>query len=117
MAMGSAIGLGPVIAEGFERWVLARRSIDDPMDIAYFTVFAPQTTPLESVVKVAGSRWTIEIGFKTAKGEVGLDQYEVRSWTGWYRHITLALLAHAFLVAIQAIEKKGVWKRTLTLSR
>jgi SRSO17 transposase len=106
LAGGSAVGLGPVIEEGFERWVLARRSLDDWTDIAYFTVFAPQTTPLESVVQVAGSRWVIEVGFKTAKGEVGLDQYEVRSWMGWYRHITLALLAHAFLAAIKAMEKK-----------
>lgn len=116
MVGGSAVGLGPVIEEGFERWVLARRSLDDPTDLAYFTVFAPQTTPLESVVQVAGSRWAIEVGFKTAKGEVGLDQYEVRSWTGWYRHITLALLAHAFLVTIQAREKKGAWQRKDTSS-
>ena len=116
MVGGSAVGLGPVIEEGFERWVLARRSLDDPTDIAYFTVFAAQTTPLESVVQVAGARWAIEVGFKTAKGEVGLDQYEVRSWTGWYRHITLALLAHSFLVAIQASEKKGAWKRMITSS-
>ena len=106
-AEGSAVGLGPVVGKGFERWILARRSLDDPTDLAYFTVFAPQTTSLESVVQVAGARWAIEVGFKTAKGEVGLDQYEVRSWTGWYRHITLALLAHAFLVTIQASEKKG----------
>lgn len=117
MKGGSAVGLGPVIEEGFERWVLARRSLDDPTDIAYFTVFAPHTTSLESVVQVAGSRWTIEVGFKTAKGEVGLDHYEVRSWTGWCRHITLALLAHAFLVAIRASEKKGAWKRMITSSR
>jgi SRSO17 transposase len=117
MAGGSAVGLGPIIEAGFERWVLARRSLDDPTDIAYFTVFAPHTTPLESVVQVAGSRWTIEVGFKTAKGEVGLDHYEVRSWTGWCRHITLALLAHAFLVAIRASEKKGAWKRMITSSR
>ena len=106
-AMGSAVGLGPILEKGFERWLLARRSLDDPTEVAYFTVFAPQTTPLERVVQVVGSRWAIEIGFKTAKGEVGLDQYEVRSWTGWYRHITLTLLAHAFLVTIQAREKKG----------
>lgn len=117
MVGGSSAGLGPVIEEGFERWVLARRSLDDPTDLAYFTVFAPQSTPLESVVQVAGARWAIEVGFKTAKGEVGLDHYEVRSWTGWYRHITLALLAHAFLVAIQASEKKGAWKRRTTSSR
>lgn len=113
---GSAIGLGPVIEEGFERWVLARRSLDDPTDLAYFTVFAPQTTPLEIVVQVAGARWAIEVGFKTAKGEVGLDQYEVRSWTGWYRHVTLALLAHAFLVTIQAREKKGAQQPMLSSS-
>jgi len=117
MVRGSSAGLGPVIEEGFERWVLARRSLDDPTALAYFTVFAPQSTPLESVVQVAGARWAIEVGFKTAKGEVGLDHYEVRSWTGWYRHITLALLAHAFLVAIQASEKKGAWKRRTTSSR
>ena len=116
MTGGSAVGLGPLIEEGFERWVLARRSLDDPTDIAYFTAFVPQVTPLESVVQVAGARWAIEVGFKTAKGEVGLDQYEVRSWTGWYRHITLALLAHAFLVVIQAMEKKGAWQRKDTSS-
>lgn len=117
MAGGSAVGLGPVIEEGFERWVLARRSIDDPTDLAYYTVFAPRITSLAVVVRVAGSRWAIEVGFKTAKGEVGLDQYEVRSWTGWYRHITLALLAHAFLVTIQAGEKKGARQRKGTSSR
>ncbi len=115
-ARGSAVGLGLMIEKGFERRVLARRSLDDPTDLAYFAVFAPQTTPLASVVQVVGLRWAIEIGFKTAKGEVGLDQYEVRSWTGWYRHITLALLAHAFLVTIQAREKKGAQQPLLSSS-
>lgn len=105
-----------MIEKGFERWILARRSLDDPTDLAYFAVFAPQTIPLASVVQIVGSRWAIEIGFKTAKGEVGLDQYEVRSWTGWYRHITLALLAHAFLVGIQAREKKGAQPLLLSSS-
>ena len=50
---------------------------------------------------MAGSRWAIEEGFEAAKGQVGLDQYEVRRWVGWYRHITLALLAHAFLAVTQ----------------
>ena len=49
----------------------------------------------------AGKRWEIEIGFEATKGECGLDQYEVRRWQGWYRHITLALLAHAVLVALR----------------
>ena len=54
------------------------------------------------LVRVAGRRWTIEVCFEAAKGEVGLDQYEVRRWSGWHRHITLALLAHAYLVVIRS---------------
>ena len=65
-------------------------------------VFAPQATTLEEVVRVAGTRWTIESGFEAAKGEVGLDHYEVRSWTGWYRHITLAMWAYALLTVLRA---------------
>ena len=60
-------------------------------------MFAPADTPLEEMVRAAGSRWSIEEGFERAKGEVGLDQYEVRRWEAWHRHITLALLAHAYL--------------------
>jgi SRSO17 transposase len=87
---------------GWERWALARRSIKTPTEYAYYLVFVPTGTELAEVVAIAGRRWTIEIAFEAAKGEVGLDEYEVRSWTGWYRHITLALLAHAFLAALRA---------------
>jgi SRSO17 transposase len=65
-------------------------------------VFAPQATALKEVVRVAGSRWTIESSFEAAKGEVGLDQYEVRSWTGWYRPITLVMWAYALLTVLRA---------------
>ena len=65
-------------------------------------MFAPQATALATVVQVAGRRWTIEQCFEEAKGEVGLDQYEVRSWTGWYRHITLAMWAYALLTVLRA---------------
>jgi SRSO17 transposase len=65
-------------------------------------VFAPQATSLEEVVRVAGSRWTMERSFEAAKGEVGLDDYEVRSWTGWYRHVTLAMWAYALLTVLRA---------------
>ncbi len=97
---------------GWGRWLLARRSVSDPTEVAYYRVFAPAGTPLDEVVRAAGSRWAIEEGFERAKGEVGLDQYEVRGWTAWHRHITLALLAHAYLevtrlAASQADEKKG----------
>ena len=55
-------------------------------------------------------RWTIKACFEAAKGEVGLDQYEVRSWTGWHRHITLAMLAHAYLAALRrAAGGKKAW--------
>ena len=89
----------------WERWLVARRSVpspDDPRSTAYFLVFAPADTTLEEIVRVLGQRWTIETGFEESKGEVGLDQYEVRSWQGWHRHITLAMLAHAFLVVLRA---------------
>jgi len=79
------------------RWLLARRSLSDPSEVAYYRVFAPVGTPLAEMVRAAGSRWVIEEGFERAKGEVGLDQYEVRRWDAWHRHITFALLAHAYL--------------------
>ena len=66
-----------------------------------FRVAGPAQTTLLEVVQVAGSRWKIEEGDEQAKGEVGLDQYEVRTWRAWYRYITLALLAYAALVVVQ----------------
>jgi SRSO17 transposase len=86
----------------WRRWLLVRRSISPPTDLTAYVVFAPQATALEEVVRVAGSRWTIESSFEAAKGEVGLDDYEVRSWTGWYRHITLAMWAYALLAVLRA---------------
>jgi SRSO17 transposase len=96
------LALNPPMQEGFERWLLIRRSIEDPEELSAYTIFCSEGTTLEALAKVAGSRWRIEIGFEEAKGEVGLAHYEVRSWRGWYRHITLALLAHAFLASIRA---------------
>ena len=88
--------------EGWLEWWVARRSVSDPTDIAYYLACAPADTVLQTIVQVAGTRWAVEESLETAKGEVGLDQYEVRKWTGWYRHITLALLAHAFLTVMRA---------------
>jgi SRSO17 transposase len=85
-----------------QRWLLARRHVSDPTKITYYVASGPQATPLDALARVAGMRWAIEESFETAKGEVGLDQYEVRSWQGWYRHITLALLAHAYLTVLRA---------------
>ncbi len=83
-------------------WLLARRSLTDPAAVAYYLVAAPRGTPLTVLVRVAGSRWAIEESLEIAKGEVGLDHYEVRRWDGWYRHITLALFAQAFLTVLRA---------------
>ena len=86
----------------WRRWLLVRRSMSAPQEMTAYMVFAPPVTALEEVVRVAGSRWTIESGFEAAKGEVGLDHYEVRSWTGWYRHITLVMWAYALLSVLRA---------------
>jgi SRSO17 transposase len=82
-------------------WVLLRRALSDPREIAYYFVFGPPATTLPAMVKAIGARWHIEEDFETAK-DMGLDHYEVRSWIGWYRHITLVMLAHAFLTGICA---------------
>jgi SRSO17 transposase len=78
-------------------WLLARRSLRDPTELAYYRVCGPADTTAAELIRVAGMRWAIEVGFEDAKGVVGLDHYEVRNWTPWHRHITLALLAHAYL--------------------
>ena len=82
--------------------LLFRRSCTDPDDGTAYRVHAPRDTGLETVVRVAGARWCIERAFEDAKQEAGLDEYEVRSATGWYRHVTLALWALALLAAIRA---------------
>jgi len=88
--------------DGWAQWLLVRRSVTEPDELAFYRVFAPADTALPEMAQVAGTRWTIEEGFERAKGAVGLDQYEVRRWDGWYRHITLCLLAHAFLEVTRA---------------
>jgi len=96
---------------GTAHWLLARRSLSDPTALASYRVFAPTDTPVAEMVRVAGMRWAIEASFEEAKGAVGLDHYEVRKWTAWYRHITLALLAHAYLEVTRrhaTAEEKGV---------
>jgi SRSO17 transposase len=97
----------PLAGPGF--WLLIRRSIADPTDRAYYLCHAPGAASLRELVAVAGTRWAIEESFQSAKGEVGLDQYQVRRYDAWYRHITLAILAHAFLTVTRASAetKKG----------
>jgi SRSO17 transposase len=87
---------------GWGHWILIRRQIGAWRARAYYRVFAPARTTLEAMVAVVGKRWAVEECFETAKGECGLDPYEVRSWNGWHRHITLSLLAHAYLTVVRA---------------
>ena len=87
---------------GWGHWILLRRQIGNRQERAYYRVFAPAETTLEQMVAVAGKRWAVEECFEMAKGECGLDEYEVRTWTGWHRHITLSLLAHAYLTVVRA---------------
>ena len=96
------------VAPGMAQWLLIRRGLPDPqhreepLEYAYYRAYGPTETTVEELVRMAGRRWTIEVGFEQAKGEVGLDQYEVRRYDAWYRHITLALLAHAYLEVTRA---------------
>lgn len=78
-------------------WLLARRSVTHPAEIAYYLADAPADTPVAVLAQVAGRRWPVEQCFEEAKGETGLDQYEVRTWPSWHRHITLSMMAHGFL--------------------
>jgi SRSO17 transposase len=89
-------------APPWEHWLLVRRSIAEPEDLAYFVVFGPAGLRLADLARVAGRRWIVEECFEAAKQEVGLADYEVRSWHGWHRHVTLAMLALAVLAALRA---------------
>ena len=81
-------------------WLLLRRNLDGS-EPRYYLSNAPAETPLLTLAQVAAARWVIETEIQTAKGETGLDEYEVRSWPGWHHHITLGLLAGAFLLTLQ----------------
>ncbi|MEU1813053.1 hypothetical protein [Micromonospora aurantiaca (nom. illeg.)] len=86
---------------------MIRRSITDPTDLAYYLCFGPVGTLDEDLTRVAGTRWTIEECFQTAKTEVGLDHYQVHRYDAWYRHITPVLCAHAYLAITAAQAKNG----------
>lgn len=86
---------------GPEVWLIIRRNIDDPTEIKFYFTNAPANTPLIEFVRLSGMRWPIETIFEEAKGEVGLDHYEMRSWLGWHHHMLLVSLAHYFLVRLR----------------
>jgi SRSO17 transposase len=85
---------------GKELWLLHRRNLDGSEPRYYFSNASPET-PLGTLARVSAARWPIETEFKTDKSDVGLDEYEVRSWWGWQHHITMCLLASAFLLSVQ----------------
>jgi SRSO17 transposase len=94
--------LGGERPHGLVRWVLVRRSIPDPGDRAYHLCLAPPDAAGADLAVAAGMRWSVESCFEAGKQEAGLDEYEVRSWAGWHRHVTLSMLALAFLAAVRA---------------
>jgi SRSO17 transposase len=89
------------LSEPGRYWLLVRRRLTDG-ELAHYLCFCPPTAALADLVAVAGARWAIEESFESGKGEVGLDHYQVRRYDAWYRHITLACLAHAFLTVTRA---------------
>lgn len=88
------------VPEGFKRVILVRRSKSEPEEMKAYLAFAPADTLDARFVEVAGIRWTVEMCFKESKGEVGLDQYEVRSYDSWYKHITFAMAALALITVL-----------------
>ena len=97
----ACLDLAPDPEKGMRRWLLVRRSTDDPDDLGFYQAYGPEGTPIEELVRVCQDRWQVEQCFAEAKGEVGLDHYGVRKWDAWHRHVTLCLLAHAFLVVVR----------------
>jgi len=102
--------IAPPREEGFKRWLLVRRSLTDINDLQAYICFALAETPPAKLISVAGTRWTIEMCFEECKSEVGMDEYEFRSYNGWYRHITFAILALALLtvmsISVPALDTK-----------
>jgi hypothetical protein len=85
-----------------EIWLLVRRSISDPSEVAYDLSNADAATPLAMLAHVASSRYTIELCLEEAKDDVGLDQYEVRTWPSWHRYVTLGMMDLAWLASVRA---------------
>jgi SRSO17 transposase len=101
------IPVRPGWKRGRGHWLLARRSLADPKEIAYYACYGPRRSSTADLAWTAGSRWHIEECIQQAKGEAGLDHYQVRTWRAWHAHITLSMLALAWLAASKAQAQKG----------
>jgi hypothetical protein len=112
----ACMDLAPDAKRGMRRWLLVRRSPEGPEDLSFYQAYGPDGTTVEELVRVCQERWTVEECFAEAKGEVGLDHYEVRRWDAWHRHITICLLAHAFLALTRcaAVEEEGSPKKGIS---
>lgn len=109
------VELATPAAHGWRRWLLVRRSLEEgvkPAEMAYILVFAPAGTSLVEMVEAFGTRWIVEQCLEETKGEVGLDEYEVRTFHGWYRHITLSMVALAFLAVLRAHDGQNTLKKS-----
>jgi SRSO17 transposase len=97
---------------GWSRRLLIRRSLTrnskDEQELAYYLCATPAAATDDDLIRLAGSRWAVEECFQTAKNETGLDQYQVRRYDAWYRHATLAMLAHAYLCVTAATAPKAL---------
>jgi SRSO17 transposase len=87
-------------------WLILRRALDKGGELKLYLSNAPADTPVEQFVRLSGMRWPIERAIKEAKGELGMDHYEVRTWAGWHHHMTLTMLSHHFLVRLRLRMKK-----------
>lgn len=96
----NAARFGAPMENAHQRWLLVRRQVQTG-ELAYYLCCAPATVGAKELARAAGRRWGIEVGFECAKQQTGLDEYEVRSWDGWHRHVTLSMLAAAFLTAVR----------------
>jgi SRSO17 transposase len=114
----ACVELAPDREKRMRRWLLVRRSTEDPQDLGFYQAYGPEGTTAEELVRVCQERWAVEECFAEAKGEVGLDHYEVRKWDSWHRHVTLCLLAHAFLTVVRscAEQEEGAVKRGISIS-
>ncbi len=93
---------GPADERGWRLWLVVRRHRERPQERAYYFARGPAATPATALIRVAGARWRVEECLELAKGDCGLDEYEVRSWVGWHRHVTLSLFALAVVAVIRS---------------
>lgn len=102
--------INPPLRKGWKRWLLVRRSVNGHRELKAHVACAPANTELSELVRIAGIRWAIEVSIEDAKQETGLDEYEVRSFTGWYRHITLSMFAYVLLSVLKGTAREAFKK-------